>query len=178
MGEEGVGHVERQRKRPRDRILAVGLHGEISRNIEQADHVAHRAAADLVDAAVVRAVFAAVRIEEHMVQIRVGGVDADPVDLIDLRGEEGHELLQSVEIVVDHLAHAQIVIHIRIMIDLHKFKGQITGDPAALAADDHIGHIEDAVRIHIMMDGRAVGARGIRAVIVQDLLTVGCLGIG
>ena len=112
MREKTVADRDTQHERSGDRCTGVSLNGEILCNIKQTNHVAHGSPVDFVDAAVMRPVFAAVGIGKHQVQGGVGQVDAYPFDLIDLTCQEGHELFERVQIIIDHFAHAQIVIHV------------------------------------------------------------------
>ena len=111
-------------------------------------------------------------------EVLVGGEDAHPLDLVHLRGEEGHELLEGVHILPDHLPDHQVVVHVGVVVHLHELEGEVAGDPALPAADHHVGHVEDAVGVHIVVDGGAVGPFGPGAVEAQDLFLVVGAGVG
>ena len=131
-----------------------------------------------MDAAVVRAVLACVRVVEQHGQAGVGGEDTHPLDLIHLGGEKGHELPQRVQILIHHLGDEQIVVHVGVVVHRHEIEGEVAGEPAVPAADHHVGHVEDPVGVHIVVDRGTVGTRRIGAVEVQNLLPVLRPGIG
>ena len=173
-----VIHLEGQHKGTADRGLTAALHAEVGRHIEDTGHVAHCAAGHLMDAAVVCAVLACVRVVEQHGQAEVGGEDTHPLDLIHLGGEKGHELPQRIQILIHHLGHEQIVVHVGVVVHRHEIEGEVAGEPAVPAADHHVGHVEDPVGVHIVVDRGTVGTRRIGAVEVQNLLPVLRPGIG
>ena len=150
---------------------------EIALHIQDAAHIAHGAAAHLLDAAVVGPVLPAVRVGEHHMQVRVGGQEPHPLDLVGLGGEKRHKLPQGVCVVIDHLPHQQVVIAVRIVVHRHKLKGKVPGDPPVPPAEHHIGHIKNAVGVHIVVDGGSMGALRVSLVIVQHRLPVSAPGV-
>ena len=175
--QEAVLHLELQHEVPGGGGGAVGLAPEIGRHVQNPAHIAHGAPADLLDAAVVGPVLPGVRVEEQHMEVGVGREETHPLDLIPLGGEEGHELLQGVQIVVHHLPHQQIVVAVSVVVHLHEREGEVSGNPPLPAAEHHVGHIKDTVGVHVVVEGGPVGALHPAAVVGQHRLPVVGLGV-